>query len=67
MTRAQCQPVQFDFAFGSPGSDDGEFEYIHGVAHATPGCDDAELGGRSLKVNEARPKSESRGGGRSRW
>jgi RNA recognition motif-containing protein len=30
--------------------------------------DSKELGGRSLKVNEAKPKTESRGGGgRSRW
>jgi RNA recognition motif-containing protein len=29
--------------------------------------DGTEFGGRSLKVNEARPKNESMGGGRSRY
>ncbi|MEI7450208.1 MAG: RNA-binding protein [Desulfomonile sp.] len=40
---------------------------------AIQGLDSKDLGGRSLKVNEARPKSDSRdrqrgnGGGGSRW
>ncbi len=39
---------------------------------AIQGLDSKELGGRSLKVNEARPKSDNRGGDRrggrdSRW
>jgi cold-inducible RNA-binding protein len=38
---------------------------------AIQALDSKELGGRSLKVNEAKPKSDSRGGGRSgggsRW
>ncbi len=29
--------------------------------------DGKELGGRSIKVNEARPKTERRSGGRDRW
>ncbi len=34
---------------------------------ATGALDGQELGGRSIKVNEARPKTERRSGGRDRW
>jgi RNA recognition motif-containing protein len=34
---------------------------------AIQALDSKDLGGRSLKVNEAKPKNDSRGGGGSRW
>jgi RNA recognition motif-containing protein len=35
--------------------------------NAITAMDGKEVGGRTLKVNEARPKPERSGGGRSRW
>ena len=34
---------------------------------AIQALDGKELGGRNLKVNEAKPRTENRGGGGRRW
>jgi cold-inducible RNA-binding protein len=42
-------------------------EMENGVSEAIAGLDQKEMGGRSLRVNEARPREEGGGGRRGRW
>jgi RNA recognition motif-containing protein len=45
----------------------GFVEMDSGASEAISALDNHELGGRSLRVNEARPREERGGGNRSRW
>jgi RNA recognition motif-containing protein len=45
----------------------GFVEMDEGASEAINALSNHELGGRSLKVNEARPREDRRGGGRQRW